>query len=270
MKKVLAIILAAGLALGAAGCGSNKSTGAEGGKEDKTIVIGVSPVPHKAIVEAAVPILEKEGYKVKIEEFTDYVLPNTALADKDLDANFFQHVPFLNKTVSEKGLKLTYTVKVHLEPLGFYSQKIKNFDDIKSGAEIAIPNDPTNGARALRLLESKGLIKLKEGELVSKMDITENPKNIKITELDAPQLPRVLGDVEGAVINTNFALEAGMDPIKDALIMEEKDSPYANVVAVREENKDSEKIKALSKALNSPEVKEFIEENYKGSILPSF
>lgn len=270
MKKVLSIILAAGLALGAVGCTSSKGGDTGKAKDDKTIVIGLSPVPHKEIVEAAKPLLEKEGYKVEIKEFTDYVLPNTALADKELDANFFQHVPFLKKTVEEKGLKLTYTVKVHLEPLGFYSKKIKDVNDIKNGAEIAIPNDPTNGSRALRLLEAKGIINLKDGEIVSKLDIVENPKNIKITELDAPQLPRALADVEGAVINTNFALEGKLDPLKDALIIEAKDSPYANVLAVREDNKDSEKIKALSKALNSPEVKKFIEEKYKGVILPSF
>lgn len=151
-----------------------------------------------------------------------------------------------------------------------YIQKIKNIKEIKDGAEIAIPNDPTNGGRALRVLESAGLIKLKSGELVTKLDITENKKGLKITEMDAPQLPRVLGDVDAAVINTNFAIEAGLNPTKDAIVLEPKESPYANVLAVRKEDKDKDYIKALSKALNSPEVKKFIEEKYKGNIIPAF
>lgn len=271
MKKVLSILLSTILVGGLlSGCGSS-SSGATSGKEAlKVIKVGATPVPHKEILEQIKPTLEKEGYKLEIVEFTDYVIPNTALAEKQLDANFFQHVPYLEKSNKEKNLNLDYTVKVHLEPMGFYSKKIKDIKDIKNGAEIAIPNDPTNGSRALRLLEKNSLIKLKDGELVTAKDIVENPKNLKIKELDAPQLPRVLEDLDGAVINTNYALEANLNPLKDALIIESKDSPYANILAVRKDNKDSEPIKALSKALNSEEVKKFIEEKYKGSIIPAF
>lgn len=274
MKKLSLLLSAVLLTVGLTGCAGEKaqSTGAknEGEKAKKEIVVGATPVPHKEILEKAAEVLKKDGYTLTIKEFTDYQIPNTALAEKELDANFFQHVPFLNKSIEEKNLDLTYTVKVHIEPMGLYSKKIKDLKELKNGAEIAIPNDPTNGGRALRVLENAGLIKLKAGELVTKVDITENKKGLKITELDAPQLPRVLGDVDAAVINTNFAVEAGLNPTKDAIVIESKDSPYANVLAVRKEDKDKDYIKALSKALTSPEVKKFIEEKYKGSIVPAF
>ena len=154
--------------------------------------------------------------------------------------------------------------------MGVYSKKIKKLDELKDGATIAIPNDPTNGARALKVLQASGVIKLKDGDLISKLDITENKKNIKITELEAPQLPRVLNDVDAAVINTNYAIPAGLNPTKDAIAIESKDSPYANVIAVRTKDKDQEFVKALSKAVNSPEVKKYIEDKYKGSIVPAF
>ena len=187
-----------------------------------------------------------------------------------LDANFFQHIPYLNKMNEEKKLKLAYTVKVHIEPMGVYSKKLSNLKDIKNGATIAIPNDATNGSRALKVLEANGLFKLKSGDLLSKLDIVENPKNIKIQELDAPQLPKVLDEVDAAVINANYALEAKLNPTKDALALEAKDSPYANVLAVREANKNSAAIQALSKALNSDEIKNFIKEKYNGNIVPAF
>jgi len=167
-------------------------------------------------------------------------------------------------------LNLDYTVKVHIEPMGVYSNKIKDIKELKDGAVISVPNDPTNEARALRLLEKAGLIKLKSGEFVTKADITENPKKYDIQEIEAAQLPRTLNDVDISVINTNFALSAGLNPLKDALLIEGKDSPYANVLAVRKEDKDKDYIKALSKALNSEEIRKFIEEKYKGSIVPAF
>lgn len=276
MKKALSIISALILTVGLAGCGQQQApasataAGSVAGSTKKVIKVGATPVPHEEILEQVKPILAKEGYDLQIVEFTDYVTPNTALAEGDLDANFFQHVPYLQEMNKEKNLNLDYTVKVHLEPMGVYSQKIKKLDDLKNGATIAIPNDPTNGARALRVLENAGLIKLKSGDLVSKLDITDNPKNLKIDELDAPQLPRVLGEVDAAVINTNYALEAKLNPTKDALAIESKDSPYANVLAVRKEDKNKDYIQALSKALNSPEIKKFIEDKYKGSIIPAF
>lgn len=269
--KILTLALAVILTLGLAGCGAKETaTTASNSNEKKVIKVGATPVPHKEILDQVKPILEKEGYELQIVEFTDYVTPNVSVDEGELDANFFQHVPYLTQFNEEKKTKLDYTVKVHIEPIGVYSKKAAKIADIKDGAEIAIPNDPTNGARALRLLEKEGLIKLKEGDLVSKADITENKKNIKVTEMEAPQLPRVLDDVDAAVINTNYAIEANLNPLKDAIAIEDKDSPYANVLAVKEENKEKPYIQALSKALNSPEVKKFIEDKYQGSIIPAF
>ena len=239
--------------------------------ENKTITIGVTPFPHKDIMLVVKDLLAKEGYDLVIKEFTDYVQPNMALAEGSLDANFFQHIPYLENKNKEKDLKLTWVAKVHVEPLGLYSHKIKALDELKDGDTISVPSDPTNCARALRLLEANGLIKIKEGELVTAKDITENPKNIKIMEIEAAQLPRTLDDVTAAVINSNFAGEAGLIPSKDAIIMEGKDSPYANVIAVREAEKDSPAIQALAKAANSPEVKAYIvKELEPKGIVPAF
>ena len=238
---------------------------------NKTITIGVTPFPHKDIMVVVKGLLAKEGYDLQIKEFTDYVTPNIALAEKSLDANFFQHVPYLENMNREKNLNLVWVAKVHIEPLGLYSQKIKKLNELKNGAQIAIPNDATNCARALRLLEKNGLIKVKQGELVTAKDITDNPRKIKFRERDAAQLPRTLQDVDAAVINTNFAVEAKLIPSKDAIIIEGKDSPYANVIAVRAADRNTPAIKALVKAANSKEVKEYIIKNLvpKG-IVPAF
>lgn len=273
MKKSLSILLATLLTVGLAGCGAKKQeapANADKSKDKKVIKVGATPVPHVEILKIVEPILEKEGYTLQIKEFTDYVQPNIAVNDGELDANFFQHVPYLQNMNKEKGLDLDYTVKVHLEPMGVYSKKVTNLRDLKDGASIAVPNDATNEARALRVLESAGLIKLKSGDLVTAQDVTENPKKLKFKELEAAQLPRTLDDVDAAVINTNYALEAKLNPSKDALAIEDKNSPFANILAVKKSNKDKDSIKALSKALTSPEVKKFIEEKYKGSILPAF
>lgn len=267
MKKILSLVLTAALSFSVVGCGTKADAG---NKDDKTIKVGATPVPHKEILEHIAPALEKEGYKLEIVEFEDYQLINPSLANKELDANFFQHIPFLEGQNSEKKYDLTYTAKVHIEPLGFYSKHITDIKDLKDGSTIAVPNDATNEARALRLLEKNGLIKVKEGDLVTVQDITENTKNLKIMEVDAAQLPRILVDVQGAVINTNYALAANLVPTKDALFIEESDSPYVNILAVRQDNKDSEKIKALTKTLTSEDVKKFIEEKYKGSVVPAF
>lgn len=270
MKKILLSLISILVVFSLVGCSGAKTGGSAAAADKKVIKVGASPVPHKEILEAVKPILEKKGYSLEIVDFNDYVIPNTQLNDGQLDANFFQHIPYLQQMNKEKGLKLDYTVKVHIEPMGVYSKKIKDLKEIKSGAQIAVPNDATNEARALRVLETAGLIKLKAGDLVTKLDITENPNNIKIQEVEAAQLPRVLQDVEAAVINTNFALQANLNPTKDALVLESKDSPYANILAVRSQDKDKPYIKALSEALNSPEVKKFIEDKYKGSIIPAF
>lgn len=277
MKKSIKILLNLALTLTLAlgvilvGCGANDKEVSSNDSKAKTIAIGVSPEPHKAIVENAIkPLLEAEGYTVDVVEFSDYVLPNTSLSEGELDANYFQHVPFLETTVKEKSYDLSYTAKVHIEPMGVYSEKVNDLSAIKEGAEIAIPNDPSNGARALKLLAKNGVIEIPEGDLITAKDITSNPKNIKITELDPEQLPRVLKDVDAAVINTNYALEGGFNPLNDALVIEDGESPYANIIAVRTADKEKDKIKALTKAATSEEVKKYIEDNYKGTIIPAF
>lgn len=235
------------------------------------IVIGVTPFPHKDIMLIARPLLAQEGYDLEIKEFTDYVIPNTALAEKQLDANFFQHIPYLDNMNKEKGLNLAWIAKVHIEPLGLYSKKIKKLDELKKGSIISVPSDPTNCARALRLLEANGLITLKPGELVTAKDVTANPHSLKIMELEAAQLPRTLPDVTASVINTNFAGEAGLIPSRDAIVIEGKDSPYANIVVVRGADKDSPKARALARAVNSPEVKAYIvKELEPKGIVPAF
>ena len=235
------------------------------------IVVGVTPFPHKDIMLAAKPLLAKEGYNLVIKEFTDYVQPNMALASKQLFANFFQHEPYLDNMNKEKKLDLVSIGKVHIEPLGVYSKKIKQLADLKKGNSVSVPNDPTNEARALRLLEANGVIAIKPGALVTVADITKNPLGLKFHELDAAQLPRTLDDVTASVINTNFAGEAGLVPSRDALVMEGSESPYANIIVVRNEDKDSPKAKALMKAVQSPEVKEYIQKNLlERGIVPVF
>ena len=267
--KLLTLAAVAVLSLGLVACGSNKEEKSAG--DDKTIVIGASANPHAEILNNAVkPALEKEGYKLDVKVFNDYVLPNKGLSEKSLDANYYQHVPYLEEYNKKNNTDLEYTVKVHLEPMGIYSDKIKNLSELKDGAVVAVPNDPTNESRALELLAKEDIIKVADKKLLTKNDITENPKKIEIKELAAEQLPTALKDVDIAVINSNYALQAKLNPTKDAIALESKDSPYANVIAVRPDNKDSEKIKALNKAITSPEVKKYIEDTYKGAIIPSF
>lgn len=275
-KSILSILLTGALVIGLVGCGAAKTDDSTGeASEDKTITIGVSPVPHKEIVEQIVPDLEAEGYTVEVVEFTDYVTPNTALAEGELDANYFQHIAYLNETNESNGLDLTYTAAIHLEPLAAYSKTLTSLEDIEDGATIAIPNDPSNEARALRLLEDSGLIKLNAGELVTPNDITENTKNLKFEELEAAQLPRILDEVDIAVINGNYALEAGLNPSEESLAIEDANAEaaqnYRNVLAVRSGTENSEKIKALTKALTSDKIKNFIEEKYSdGTVIPTF
>ncbi len=264
LKKLLSLTLAGVISASLlVGCSSTSG-------EDKTIKVGASPTPHAEILEVAKPLLEKQGYSLEVVEFDDYVLPNTSLAEGDLDANYFQHIPYLEQMNSEKDLKLTYTAKVHIEPMGIYSEKHDSLDDLSEGAKIAVPNDATNEARALQLLAKNGIIEVADKELITAKDITKNPKNVEIVEVDAASVPSSLADVDFAVINTNYALNVNLNPTKDALAIESSDSPYVNILACREDNKDSEKVKALTEALNSDEVKSFIEEKYDGSIVPTF
>ena len=265
LKKILGLTLV-GVISASLFVGCSKASG----EEDKTIKVGASPAPHAEILEVAKPLLEEKGYKLEVVEFDDYVLPNTSLSEGELDANFFQHIPYLEEMNKEKDLKLTYTAKVHIEPMGVYSEKFDRLDDLKDGAKISVPNDATNEARALELLAKNGVIEVADKELITAKDITKNPKNIEIVEVDAAQVPSTLQDVDFAVINTNFALNVNLNPTKDAIVIEVSDSPYANILACREDNKDSEKIKALTEALTSDEVKSFIEEKYEGSIVPTF
>ncbi|QZY55748.1 MetQ/NlpA family ABC transporter substrate-binding protein [Crassaminicella profunda] len=256
------------------GCAKKEEPTTAEPKENEavTLTIGATPVPHTEILEFIKPKLEKEGIQLEIKEFTDYVTPNLALAEKEIDANFFQHLPYLETFNKERGLDLVSAVNVHVEPLGLYSKKIKSLDALENGSTITIPNDPTNGGRALILLDTKGIIKLKEdaGLEATEKDIDKNPKNLVFKPIDAAQLPRTLDDVDASVINTNFALEGGLNPKEDALLIEGSESPYANIVTVRPEDKDSEKIQKLIKILQSEDVKKFIEKKYNGAIVPAF
>ncbi len=242
----------------------------------KVLKIGATPVPHAEILNFIIPKLKEKGIDLQVVEFTDYVQPNLALQNKELDANYFQHRPYLDDFNAKNNTQISPAVDVHFEPLGIYPGKTKTLDDLKEGDTIAVPNDTTNEARALLLLESAGLIKVKEGaglEATVK-DITENKLKLKISELEAAQISRSLPDVNLAVINGNYAIEAGLNAATDALKAEDKDSiaaqTFANFVAVRTGDENREDIKALSEAITSPEVKQFIEENYQGAVVPVF
>ena len=234
--------------------------------------VAATPVPHAEILEFVKPALAKEGVNLKVKVFTDYIQPNVQVAEKRLDANFFQHQPYLDEFNKAKGTNLVSVAAVHLEPLGAYSSKYKKLDELKDGATVVIPNDATNGGRALLLLDKAGLIKLKDSTniLSTPKDIVENTKGLKFRELEAATIPRVLTQVDLALINTNYALEAKLDPAKDALVIEGSDSPYVNILVARPDDKDSEDMKKLVAALHSPEVKAYILEKYKGAIVPAF
>jgi D-methionine transport system substrate-binding protein len=262
MKKLYALLV--GIALTFSACSDNKNS-------SKTITVGATPVPHAEILEFVKPLLEKDGYKLDIRVFNDYVIPNIAVFNGEIDANFFQHSPYLEQFNKDKNTDLIKTVSVHLEPIGIYSAKLKSVYELEEGGSISIPNDPTNGNRALDILQAAGIIKLNdEKELKTKLDIVENPKNVEIVELEAPQLPRTIKDFDLSVINTNFAIAANLNPLKDALFLESKDSPYANILVVKNGNENKENIKALGKVLNSEKVREFIREKYQGAILEAF
>ncbi|MBB2494192.1 MetQ/NlpA family ABC transporter substrate-binding protein [Aquipseudomonas ullengensis] len=260
MKKLLTALAAAAALTSAAA------------QAAETISVAATAVPHAEILEVVKPVLAKEGVELKIKVFTDYVQPNVQVAEGRLDANFFQHQPYLNEFNASRGTKLVSIAGVHVEPFGAYSSKIKNLADLPQGANVVIPNDATNGGRALLLLQKAGVIKLKAdaGITATVKDIAENPKGIKVRELEAATLPRVLAQVDLALINTNYALEAGLNPTKDALAIEGSDSPYVNILVVAEANKDKPALQKLAKALNSAEVKAFINDKYKGAVVPAF
>lgn len=303
-KRALgAALLAAALAAGTlAGCGGGakettaaqtaaettaaESTAAESKAEESTaaettaadlkpVVVGASPAPHAEILEAAKPLMAAKGYDLQIQEYTDYVIPNQALDGGDLDANYFQHKPYLDSFNAQNGTHLASAGTIHYEPFGIYAGKTTDLSALPDKATVLVPNDVTNEARALLLLEAQGFIKLKEGAGLEATpnDIVENPKNLDIVELEAAQLPRSLADCDIAVINGNYAIEAGLK-VTDALATESSDSlaatTYGNVVAVREGDENSDAIKALIEALTSPEVKAFMENTYEGAVVPMF
>ncbi|MCC5912330.1 MAG: MetQ/NlpA family ABC transporter substrate-binding protein [Clostridiaceae bacterium] len=247
-------------------------TDANGEDDVKVLRVGATPVPHSEILEFVKPLLLNEGIQLDIVEFTDYVTPNLSLIDGEIDANFFQHVPYMTSFAKDRGLELSAAAQVHVEPLGLYSRKIDTIAHLQEGATIAIPNDPTNGGRALLLLQYYGLIELTEDAplTATENDIAVNSKNLNFIALEAPQLPRSLDDVDASVINTNYALEANLNPVNDSLIMEDANSPYANILAVVPTKEQDPQIQALVEVLNSTAVKEFIETKYKGAIVPAF
>lgn len=271
MKKIISVLLVLTL-LGATlvGCGGKKDAA------DKTIIVGASATPHAEILEQARPALEAAGYELKIIEYADYVQPNLALDSGDLDANYFQHQPYLDQFNEENDTDIVSAGIIHYEPFGIYPGKTAAIDALADGAQIAVPNDATNEARALLLLEAQGLITLKEGADLNatKNDIVDNPKNLDIVEIEAAQLARSLQDVDLAVINGNYAIEAGLNVSTDAIAVEDKDSiaaeTYGNIIAVNAGNEDREDIQALIKALQSDAVKQFINDTYKGAVVPKF
>ncbi|WLG85136.1 MetQ/NlpA family ABC transporter substrate-binding protein [Pseudomonas cucumis] len=260
MKKVLLFTaLAAALTAGLAQAGEK-------------LVVAATPVPHAEILELIKPTLAKEGVDLEIKVFTDYVQPNVQVDQKRLDANYFQTLPYLKSFNEGKGTNLVTVIGVHVEPFGGYSKKVKSLAELKDGATIAIPNEGSNSGRALILLQKAGLIELKDPKnaVSTPKDIAKNPHNFKFKELESAMLPRVLDQVDLDMINTNYALEAGLNPAKDALVIEGADSPYVNFLVARPDNKDSVAIQKLAKALTSPEVKAFIAKKYSGAVLPAF
>lgn len=262
MKKFIALVLVALLALSATALA------------DTTLKIAASPTPHAVILEKAVEILKAQGITLKITEFTDYVQPNMVVESGEFDANYFQHVPYLEDFNAQNGTHLVNVAEIHYEPFGIYPGKTQSIEDLADGAQIAVPNDGTNEARALILLETQGLIKLREGAGMGaiKADIIENPKNLDIVEMEAAQLPRTLNSVDMAVINGNYALQAGLSVSEDAIASEDADSvgaqTYANILVVREGNEENEAIQALIEVLKGEEIKAFILETFAGSVVP--
>ncbi|MDQ0321909.1 D-methionine transport system substrate-binding protein [Pararhizobium capsulatum DSM 1112] len=259
MKK---FILAASLALAVA----------TGAAQAESIKVGVTSGEHAQIMEKVKEVAAKKGLDIEILEFSDYVVPNQALADGDLNANSFQHQPYLDNQIADRGFDLVSIGKTITTPMGVYSKKVKSLGELADGATVAIPNDPTNGGRALLILAKEGLIKVKPeaGLKAGPADVIENPKNIQFSELDAAQLPRSLDDVDAAVINTNYAMEAGLHPKTDAIAIESAESPYANVIVVKSADKDAPWAKTLVEAYHDDSIKAFINDEFKGALIPSW
>ena len=261
LKKALSALAIATLALSAQAA-------------DVVLKVAASSVPHAEILNFVKPQLKAEGIDLQVREFSDYIQPNAAVEDKQLDANYFQHQPYLDSYNKDRKSSIVAVPngKVHIEPFGAYSKRIKAVSELKEGALIAIPNDPSNTGRALLLLQSQGLIELKDPKSLTPtpLDIVKNPKKLKFKELEAPLLPRALADVDLALINTNYAIEAKLNPTKDALFIEGADSPYTNIVVARKDRANGADIAKLMNALHTPDVKKFIQEKYKGAVVPAF
>ena len=261
MKKILAIALVALLTIVSVFAQATSETQSSTTK----IVVGATPEPHAALLSLVVDDLAAQGITLEVKEFTDYVTPNDAVEYGEIDANYFQHIPYLESFNTEHGYHLVNAGGIHVEPIALYSSKYSSLSDIPNGAVIAIPNDPTNEGRALLLLQSAGLIKLKDnaGLEAIPLDIVENPKNLKFSEIEAATLPRILSDVDAAVINGNYAIPAGLVATRDGLYVEGADSPYVNVIAVKAGNENNPAVKALVEALKSDKVKAYVAEHYK-------
>jgi D-methionine transport system substrate-binding protein len=240
--------------------------------QDKPLKIGVTAGPHAQIMEFVKKVAEKDGLKFQVVEFSDYIQPNAALQAGDLDANSYQHLPYLDAQIKDRGYKFVNAGFTITFPMGVYSKKVKSLSELKEGARVGVPNDPTNGGRALLLLQAQGALKLKPnaGLKASPLDIAENPKKLKIVELDAAQLPRSLGDLDAAVINGNYAESAGLNPVRDAIGVEGPKGPYANLIAVREQDKDKPWVAKLMKAYHSAETKQFVNATFKNSVISSW
>jgi D-methionine transport system substrate-binding protein len=270
MKKALSIILLALIVSALAACGNEEKKGEVSG--DK-IVVGASNVPHAEILEEAKPLLKEKGIDLEIETFQDYVLPNKALAEKEIDANYFQHIPYLESQMKDHGYKFENAGGIHIEPIGIYSKKYKSLDELPKGATIIMSNSVADHGRMLSLLEKEGLIKLKEGAGYEAQlkDIEENPKDLKFeADIDAGMLPKAYENGEGdaVLINTNYAIDAGLNPQKDAIALEGSDSPFVNIITVREGDKDNKAVKTLVEVLRSKEIQDFIKKKYEGAVVP--
>ncbi len=295
-KKIFALSLALILALSLAACGGKDSGGSApadtqtpadsadsadsapedsapaGSAETVKLSVAASPTPHAEILKQCVGILKEQGIELVVNEYSDYVVPNTAVEDGDEDANYFQHVPYLDNFNAERGTHLVSVAGVHIEPMGLYAGNSASLDAIPDGGKVAVPNDPTNEGRALLLLEAQGLIKLKDSSNLEATpnDIAENPKNLEFVELEAANVPANLDEVDIAAINSNYALGAGLNPVEDALAIEASDSPYVNILVVKEGNENNEAVQALVKALQSDTVKDYINNTFGGAVVPAF
>jgi D-methionine transport system substrate-binding protein len=240
--------------------------------EAKVYKIGVTPGVHEQVMEFVKPLLAQKGVEIEIVSFSDYVLPNQAVNDGDLDMNAFQHKPYFDNQVRDRGYKLVSAGANFIAPMGIYSKKIKSLDALKKGDSVGIPNDPTNGGRALLLLQKHGLIKLAPGTglAATVADIVDNPKGVKIVELDAAQMPRALEDLAAGAVNTNYAVQAGFTPKTDSIVLEDADSPYVNIFAIKAKDKDADWVKTIVSTYQSEPVREFILTNFKGSLVPAF